>query len=63
MKPHWLGVQQCRGVKMCCLVSHEGGSFSEWEEGAIYDGKPVIMGIWADSYCTGAVLNMPLLLR
>lgn len=31
-------------------------------EGAIYDGNPVIMGIWVDSYCAGAVLNMSLFL-
>lgn len=32
------------------LVSHEGGSFSEWREGAIYDENPVIMGIWLGTY-------------
>lgn len=41
------------------LVIHEGGSFSEWEGGGgFYDGNPVIMGIWADSYSTGALLNL-----
>lgn len=39
-------------------MSLEGGASCEWKEGTIYDGNPLIMGIWADSFGAGAVLNM-----
>lgn len=67
MEPCWwklcgLGFRSV--VELRCAswrVSHEGGSISEREGGAIYDGNPVIMAICVHSYCTGAVLNMKLL--
>lgn len=40
------------------LVSHEGGALSDWREGVVHDGNPVIMGIWVCTYGAGVVLDM-----
>lgn len=63
MGPRWwklcgLGFRSVMELR-CAAWLVEGGSFSgQGRRGAIYDGNPVIMGIWAGSYCTGVLLNM-----
>lgn len=68
MGPRWwklcgLGFRSVMKLRCAAwLMIHEGGSLNGREGGrgcggAIYNGNPVIMGIWADSYSTGCCIK------